>query len=67
MTTNMGSADRIIRPLIAVVLIALYFTGVVTSTIGIALLVVAGVFLLTSAVSFCPLYRLLGINSCRVK
>lgn len=67
MTTNMGSADRIIRPLLAAVLIALYFTGTVTGVVGIILLVLAGVFLLTSVVSFCPLYTLLGINTCKVK
>ena len=67
MTLNMGKADRFIRPLLAVALIALYFTGVVTGTVGIILLVVAGVFLLTSVVGVCPLYKLLGVNSCRVK
>ena len=63
----MGKADRFIRPLIAIALIALYFTGTVTGTIGIVLLVVAGIFLLTSVVGLCPLYSLFGINSCKVK
>ncbi|MEM9836205.1 MAG: DUF2892 domain-containing protein [Bacteroidota bacterium] len=63
----MGSADRVIRPLIAIALIALYFTGTVTGTLGIISLVVAGIFLLTSVVGMCPLYTLLGINSCKVK
>lgn len=67
MTINMGSADRIIRPLIAIVFIALYFTGTVTGTIGIALLVLAGIFLLTSVVGMCPLYTLFGIKTCKVK
>lgn len=67
MTINMGSADRIIRPLLAIVFLALYFTGTVTGTIGIILLVLSGVFLLTSVVGMCPLYSLLGINSCKVK
>ncbi|MEL7159128.1 MAG: DUF2892 domain-containing protein [Bacteroidota bacterium] len=66
MTVNMGSADRIIRPLLAVVFIALYFTGTVTGTVGIILLVLAGVFLLTGIMGMCPLYSLLGINSCKV-
>ena len=60
----MGSADRIIRVLAAVVLIALYFGNVVTGTLGIVLLVVAGVFIATSLVSFCPLYLPLGLNTC---
>jgi len=67
MTINMGSADRFIRPILAIVFIALYFTGTVTGTVGIVLLVLAGVFLLTSMVGMCPLYTLLGINTCKVK
>ena len=64
MKKNMGSADRIIRVLAAVVLIALYFGNVVTGTLGIVLLVVAGVFIATSLVSFCPMYLPLGLNTC---
>ena len=56
MTQNMGSLDRVIRVLLAIVFIILYFTGVVTGTFGIILLVLAGIFILTSLVSFCPLY-----------
>lgn len=67
MTKNMGSADRIVRPLLAAAFIALYFTGTVTGTVGIILLVLSGVFLLTSVVGTCPLYSLVGINSCKVK
>lgn len=67
MTLNMGNADRIIRPLLAIAFIALYFTGTVTGTLGIVLLVLAGVFLLTSVVGMCPLYSLLGISTCKVK
>ncbi len=67
MKKNMGTTDRIIRSLIAVVIAVLYFTHTITGTLGIVLLVFAVVFLLTSLVSFCPLYTLLGINSCSVK
>lgn len=63
----MGSADKSIRLLIAAVLVVLYFTEVITGTLGIIGLVVAAVFVLTSLVSFCPLYTLLGINTCKVK
>jgi len=59
----MGMTDKIIRTLIAVVMLVLYFTNVVTGTIGIVLIVVSLVFLLTSLVSFCPLYTILGISS----
>ena len=67
MKKNMGLADRLIRVFVAVLLAALYFTGTVSGTLGIVLLVVAVVFLLTSAVSFCPLYLPLGINTCSKK
>ena len=56
MKKNMGNADRIIRTIIAVVIAVLYFTNVISGTLGIVLLVLAVVFLLTSFVSFCPLY-----------
>jgi hypothetical protein len=65
MKTNMGSADRIIRILLAVVFAALYFTGTVQGTLGIVLLVLGGVFVATSVISFCPLYTLIGMNTCK--
>ena len=65
MKTNMGSVDRIIRVLIAIVIIALYFASVLSGTLAIVLLVVSGVFVLTSLISFCPLYTLLGITTCK--
>ncbi len=67
MKKNMGSADRIIRTLIAVVVAILYFTNTITGTVGIVLLALAVVFVLTSMVSFCPLYKLVGINTCPAK
>ena len=63
MKKNMGSADRIIRTIIAVVIAILYFTNVITGTLGIVLLVLGGVFLLTSFISFCPLYAPFGIKT----
>ena len=62
----MGSADRVIRILLAAVFAALYFTGTVSGTLGYVLLGLGGVFVLTSLVSFCPLYALVGL-SCPVK
>ncbi len=67
MKTNMGSTDRIIRVIVAVVLALLCFTGTVTGTAGIVLLVLAGIFVLTSLVSFCPLYLPFGLSSCKKK
>lgn len=67
MKANMGSTDRILRILLAVVIGILYFTGTITGTLGIVLLVLAVVFLLTSFISFCPLYAPFGINTCAKK
>ncbi len=67
MKKNMGAADRMIRLLLAAIFAGLYFTNTVTGTFGIVLLVLALVFVLTSLVSFCPLYPLLGINTCSAK
>ncbi|MBL7939585.1 MAG: DUF2892 domain-containing protein [Flavobacteriales bacterium] len=67
MKANMGSADRTIRVLLAVVFAVLYFTGTVTGTFGIVLLVLGAVFLLTSVIGFCPLYAPFGISTCAVK
>ncbi len=68
MKKNMGSADKIIRILIAVVIGILYFTGTITGTLGTILLVVAIISLLTSFISFCPLYAPFGIDtSCKKK
>lgn len=67
MKKNMGSADKIIRILIAAVVGFLYYNGTISGTLGIVLLVFAAVFVLTSLVSFCPLYSLVGINNCSVK
>ena len=63
MKKNMGSADRIIRIVIAVIAAVLYFTGTVTGTVGIILLAVAGIFVLTSLVNFCPIYAALGLKT----
>ncbi|MDR3652037.1 MAG: DUF2892 domain-containing protein [Paludibacter sp.] len=63
MKKNMGSTDKIIRLVIAVVLIVLYYKEVLVGTLGIIALVVALVFTLTSLISFCPLYTLFGMNT----
>lgn len=67
MTKNMGSADRIIRVIIAAIVGILYFTETISGTLGIVLLVLAGVFVLTSVISFCPLYAPFGIKTCKMK
>ena len=63
MKSNMGSVDKIVRIVIAIVLGVLYYQGIISGTLGIVLLVVAGVFVLTSLVSFCPLYGIFGLKT----
>lgn len=65
MQTNMGSADRIIRAVVALVLLYLIVSDVVTGILAIILGIVAGALLLTSFISFCPLYVPLGLSTKR--
>ncbi len=61
----MGNTDRIIRVIFAIVVSILFFTHTITGTAGLVLLVLGGIFLATSLVSFCPLYLPFGINTCK--
>lgn len=63
MKKNVGAVDKIIRILIAVVMVVLFFTHVITGTLGIILLVLSGVLVLTSIISFCPLYWPFGLST----
>ncbi len=63
MKRNMSNTDRIVRVIIAAVFAFLYFSGVVTGTLGVILLVLAAVFVLTSAIAFCPLYAPFKIST----
>lgn len=65
MKANMGTADKLLRLLAAIVLALLFFAKQLTGTAGIIALVIAGVFLLTSLISFCPLYKIFGISTCK--
>lgn len=67
MKRNMGGVDRIIRFVAAIVIGVLYWQGIIDGTLAYVLLAVAAVFLITSFISFCPLYRLIGLNTCKVK
>lgn len=67
MKKNMGTADKIIRIIIAAIIITLYFTEMITGIVAIVLLVLSGIFILTSFISFCPLYTLFGIKTCPKK
>jgi hypothetical protein len=67
MKTNVGTIDKVIRIALAIVFAVLYFTGTVSGTLGIILLILGGVFLLTSLMGTCPLYSMVGISTCPVK
>jgi len=65
MKKNMGSTDKIVRILVAVAVIALYFGNLISGIAAIVLLILAGIFILTSFMSFCPLYLPFGISTRR--
>ncbi len=67
MKKNMGTIDKSVRIVLALVAVVLFFTNVITGVLGIVLLVLAGVFVLTSLISFCPLYWPFGISTCKKK
>ena len=67
MKPNMGSTDKIIRIAIAAVIALLFFTDVIEGTLGIVLLVFAGVFVLTSLIIFCPLYPVFKMDTTKKK
>jgi hypothetical protein len=64
MKKNVGNTDRAVRILLAVVFAVLYFTGTVTGTVGYVLLALGAIFVLTSLVSFCPIYAIVGLSTC---
>jgi fatty acid desaturase len=63
MKKNMGIADRVIRIAVAIIIAALYFAGKISGTTAIILLALALIFILTSFLSFCPLYLPFGIST----
>jgi hypothetical protein len=63
MKKNESNLDRIIRVIAGVALLALYFTGTVTGTLGIVFVVLGVVLLLTGVIGFCALYSLFKINT----
>ena len=67
MKKNVGKIDRIFRFLIAALVVVLFMAHIIGGIIGIVLLVVAGIFILTSLMGACPLYAIFGINTCKIK
>jgi len=66
MKQNMGSTDKTIRLILAAVFAVLFFTNAVTGVLGYVLLALGAIFVLTSLVGFCPLYAIVGLNTCPV-
>ena len=63
MKQNVGNTDRIVRFVLAAIFVALYFTGVVSGTLGLVLLVLAVVFAVTAAINFCPIWFLFKFST----
>ena len=64
MQKNISKCDRMARFIVAIILVALYGTNVISGTLGVIALVVVAVMVVTAAVSFCPLYKIIGMNPC---
>ncbi|MDB9776042.1 DUF2892 domain-containing protein [Vicingaceae bacterium] len=67
MKINIGKFDRVIRIILAALISTLYITGVISGTLGLVLLIAGGILLVTVLVNFCPLYSIIGVNSCPKK
>lgn len=67
MKKNMGFADRLIRTIIALIIVVLFLMNYLPGTLGVVLMVIAGILVLTSLVSFCPLYTIFGFSTASKK
>ena len=67
MKKNMGSADKISRIIFAIVIGVLYYTKAIEGTAALVLGALAIIFVLTSLISFCPLYVPFGFSTCKKK
>jgi uncharacterized membrane protein len=63
MKKNMGTVDKVIRILVAVVVVVLFFTHVISGVLPIILLALSAIFVVTSLLSFCPLYLPFGLST----
>ena len=67
MKKNMGNLDKGIRLVIVITIALLYFNNIIEGSLGLVLLALAVISLITTFIGFCPLYTLLGINTCKTK
>jgi len=63
MKKNIGTVDKVIRILVAAIILVLYFTHVIAGTLAVILLILAGVFVVTSLIGTCPLYMPFGLST----
>ena len=67
MKKTVGSTDKIIRIILGLVLLIIAFTASVGQALKAILVIVGIIALVTALAGLCPLYSLLGINTCKVK
>lgn len=67
MKRNMGDADKGIRVIIALIVALLYYNDTISGTLAYVLMGISIVLLVTSLINFCPLYKILGVNTCKIK
>ena len=67
MKKNVGNLDKVLRIILALLIGYLYYSGVISGALGIVLIVFGGILVLTSLVSFCPIYAPFGIKTCKIK
>ena len=63
MKKNMGTVDKVIRIVVAAIILVLYFTHVITGTLAVILLILGGILVVTSLTGACPLYMLFGLST----
>jgi hypothetical protein len=63
MKKNVGTIDKAIRILVAVIVVVLYFTHVISGVLAIILLALSAIFVVTSLLSFCPIWLALGLST----
>jgi len=67
MKKNISSLDKGARILIAAAVALLYFFNIIEGTVAYILMAVAIILLITSLINFCPLYKVFGISTCKIK
>lgn len=67
MKKNLGIVDKRIRIMVAIIVAVLYYLNIIEGTLAYILMAVAIIFLITSLINFCPLYKIFGFNSCKIQ